>query len=105
MNYVSHLQHQRLKHGHQSQHCLRTVHAEQNAICQAARLGISLDAATLYCRMTPCRACAMMIINCGIKKVFCQKKYHAGSESEEMFKEAKLELEYFDEEVEQYKNQ
>ncbi|MBT4349185.1 cell division protein DedD [bacterium] len=91
--------------GHQSQHCLRTVHAEQNAICQAARLGISLDAATLYCRMTPCRACAMMIINCGIKKVFCQKKYHAGSESEEMFKEAKLELEYFDEEVEQYKNQ
>jgi dCMP deaminase len=47
----------------------------------------------------------MMIINCGIKKVFCQKKYHAGSESEEMFKEAKLELEYFDEEVEQYKNQ
>ena len=91
--------------GHQSQHCLRTVHAEQNAICQAARLGISLDAATLYCRMTPCRACAMMIINCGIKKVFCQKKYHAGSESEEMFKEAKLELEYFDDQVEQYKNQ
>ena len=33
--------------GHQSQHCLRTVHAEQNAICQAARLGISLNAATL----------------------------------------------------------
>ena len=91
--------------GHQSQHCLRTVHAEQNAICQAARLGISLNAATLYCRMTPCRACAMMIINCGIKKVICQKKYHAGAETEEMFKEAKLKLEYFDNEVEQYKNQ
>ncbi|MCB9802832.1 cytidine/deoxycytidylate deaminase family protein [Candidatus Nomurabacteria bacterium] len=91
--------------GHQSQHCLRTVHAEQNAICQAARLGISLDRATLYCRMTPCRACAMMIINCGIEKVFCQKKYHAGGESEEMFKEAGIELEYFNEEVEEYKNQ
>lgn len=54
-------------------HCTRTVHAEQNAICQAAKLGISLKDATLYCRMTPCRTCAMMIINCGIKRVVCEK--------------------------------
>jgi len=36
-----------------TQHCMRTVHAEQNAICQAARLGIPLEKSTLYCRMTP----------------------------------------------------
>ena len=65
---------------------MRTVHAEQNAICQAAKLGIALDKATLYCKMTPCKACAMMIINCGITRVVCEKKYHAGEESEEMFK-------------------
>ena len=65
---------------------MRTVHAEQNAICQAAKLGIALDKATLYGKMTPCRACAMMIINCGITRVVCEKKYHAGEESEEMFK-------------------
>lgn len=65
---------------------MRTVHAEQNAICQAAKLGIALDKSTLYCKMTPCRACAMMIINCGITRVVCEKKYHAGKESEEMFK-------------------
>jgi len=88
-----------------SQHCVRTVHAEQNAICQAARLGIALEGATLYCRMTPCRTCAMMIINCGIVKVICEKKYHAGAESESMFQKAGIILEYFSEEIQEYKNQ
>lgn len=86
-------------------HCVRTVHAEQNAICQAARRGIALDGATLYCRMTPCRTCAMLIINCGIKRVVCQQKYHAGEESEQMFKEAGISIEFFNEEVLKYKNQ
>jgi dCMP deaminase len=86
-------------------HCVRTVHAEQNAICQAAKRGIALEGSTLYCRMTPCRTCAMLIINCGIKRVVCEKKYHAGEESEQMFKEAKIELVFFNEEILQYKNQ
>jgi dCMP deaminase len=86
-------------------HCVRTVHAEQNAICQAARLGISLDKATLYCRMTPCRTCAMMIINCGIERVVCEKKYHAGSESEKMFYDAGVILEFLSDEVQKYENQ
>lgn len=88
--------------GHSSQHCVRTVHAEQNAICQAAKLGIALDKATLYCKMTPCRACAMMIINCGITRVVCEKKYHAGKESEEIFKKVWIQLEFFEEEIEEY---
>ena len=37
-------------------HCVRTVHAEQNAICQAAKRGISIDGGTVYCKMTPCRS-------------------------------------------------
>jgi len=86
-------------------HCMRTVHAEQNAICQAARRGIMLDKATLYCRMTPCRTCAMLIINCGIVRVVCEMKYHAGSESEAMFKEAGVELVYMSEDVMKYSNQ
>ena len=88
-----------------SEHCVRTVHAEQNAICQAAKLGISLDGATLYCRMTPCRVCAMLIINCGIKRVVCEKKYHDGAESEEMFKMAGVQLEFFSEDVMKYDRQ
>lgn len=88
-----------------SQHCVRTVHAEQNAICQAARLGIALEGATLYCRMTPCRTCAMLIINCGIVRVVCEKKYHAGAESEELFKQAGIKLEYVNNEILKYDNQ
>jgi len=85
-----------------TEHCVRTVHAEQNAICQAAKKGISIDGATLYCRMTPCRACAMLIINCGIKRVVCERKYHAGSESEEMFREAGIEFQVIFDEVQKY---
>jgi dCMP deaminase len=88
-----------------TEHCVRTVHAEQNAICQAAKRGVALNGATLYCRMTPCRVCAMLIINCGITKVVCQRKYHAGTESEEMFKTAGVKLGFFYEEVQQYEKQ
>jgi len=88
--------------GSVTEHCVRTVHAEQNAICQAAKNGVSLDGATLYCRMTPCRVCAMLIINCGIKRVICERKYHAGTESEEMFKTAGVTLEFFHEEIQKY---
>ena len=91
--------------GTKTQHCVRTVHAEQNAICQAAKRGIALEGSTLYCRMTPCRVCAMLIINCGISRVVCEKKYHSGAESEEMFRMAGVKLEFFSEEVQQYEKQ
>jgi dCMP deaminase len=91
--------------GSVTKHCVRTVHAEQNAICQAARRGIGIGGATLYCRMTPCRTCAMMIINCGIVRVVCQKKYHDGAESENMFAMAGVAVEYVNESVERYDNQ
>lgn len=88
-----------------TQHCLRTVHAEQNAICQAAKLGISLSKSTLYCRMTPCRTCTMLIISCGIERVVCEKRYHAGKESESLFKEAEIQLEYISSDILEYENQ
>lgn len=91
--------------GHITQHCVRTVHAEQNAITQAARRGIALEGSTLYCRMTPCRTCCMLIINCGIERVVCERKYHAGTESELMFAEAGVSLEYMHDEIQQYERQ
>ena len=91
--------------GSVSQHCVRTVHAEQNAICQAAKRGISIDGATLYCKMTPCRTCAMLIINCGIKRVIAEKRYHDSADSIEMFKQAGVTLEHLSDMVELYQNQ
>jgi len=91
--------------GHTTQHCVRTVHAEQNAICQAAKLGVSINGATLYCRMTPCRTCAMLIINCGIVRVVCEKRYHAAEESEKIFDQAGVVLEYVSREILEYSGQ
>jgi dCMP deaminase len=91
--------------GTESKHCLRTTHAEQNAICQAAKLGIAIEGSTLYCKMTPCSTCAKMIINSGIKRIVCEKKYHAGAESEELFKKAGVKFEVLKNVVEKYKNQ
>ena len=91
--------------GHQSQHCVRTAHAEQNAIVQAAKTGVAIDGATVYCKMTPCAVCCKMIINAGVKRVVCEKRYHAGSESEEMFRQVGIELNFFDENVESYAKQ
>ena len=86
-------------------HCVRTVHAEQNAICQAAKRGIAIAGATLYCRMTPCRTCAMLIINCGIRRVVCQRRYHDAGDSESMFQKAGIGLEYIHDENEVYDQQ
>ncbi len=78
--------------GTQTRHCIRTAHAEQNAICEAARMGIALEGSTLYCKMTPCYTCAKMIINAGIKRVVCAQDYHASARSKEIFKEAGLDF-------------
>jgi len=87
------------------QHCMRTIHAEQNAICQAAKYGISLQGTTLYCTMEPCRVCAMLIISVGIKKVVANNKYHAANETRKLFKQAGVELIVLNDETLQYKNQ
>jgi dCMP deaminase len=79
--------------GHDSRHCIRTTHAEQNAIAQAARFGVALEGATLYCKMTPCYTCAKIIINAGIKRVVCEQDYHGGARSKEIFKEVGMQYE------------
>jgi dCMP deaminase len=88
-----------------TEHCVRTVHAEQNAICQAAKRGVAINGATLYCRMTPCRTCTMLIINCGIVRVVSEYRYHDADESESMFKMAGIQLEYVHNEVLKYNRQ
>ena len=88
--------------GTQTRHCIRTAHAEQNAICEAARIGIALEGSTLYCKMTPCYTCAKMIINAGIKRVVCAQDYHASARSKEIFKEAGLDFSLLSEDMTTY---
>ena len=90
--------------GSVTNHCMRTVHAEQNAICQAAKNVISIAGGTLYCKMTPCRTCAMLIINCGIRRVVCEKRYHDSADSLEMFQAAGVHITHLLDETQRYEN-
>lgn len=60
--------------GKQHELC-RGLHAEQNAIVQAAKMGVSIDGATLYCTTRPCVICSKMLINAGIKRVVISESY------------------------------
>lgn len=91
--------------GSESQHCLRTNHAEINALCQAARYGISIEGATLYCKLAPCPTCAKALINAGISRVVAEKRYHQDKEGVELFARAGIAFEAINNEIEQYKNQ
>lgn len=51
-------------------HCVRTIHAEQRAICLAARAGIPLEGSTLYSVLKPCFHCSKLIIATGISKIY-----------------------------------
>jgi len=69
----------------------RGIHAEQNAIIQAAFHGVSIRGASLYCTNLPCSICAKMIINAGIIKIYYLDGY-ADSISSEMLDEAGIEV-------------
>lgn len=69
----------------------RGIHAEQNAIIQAAFHGVSIREAVLYCTNLPCSICAKMIINAGIIKIYYLDGY-ADEMSSEMLEEAGIEV-------------
>ena len=53
----------------------RAIHAEQNAIIQAAIHGVAIEGSTLYCTHQPCILCAKMIINSGVKDIYFVEGY------------------------------
>jgi len=73
-------------------HCVRTTHAEQNAIAQAAKHGSSIKDSTIYLNMEPCLSCTKMIINSGIKEVVCRRRYPAAQMSRDFLKKAGIKL-------------
>lgn len=91
--------------GSDTMHCIRTVHAEQNAIAQASRFGAPLEGATLYSKMVPCYTCAKLVITAGIKRVVAEKDYHVSKRSKEILKKAGVKLEIINKEIEKYDKQ
>lgn len=73
-------------------HCVRTLHAEQNAILRAARTGVSLRDSVVYCTMEPCLNCAMSLVSLGVYRIVASNAYHAADRSRDMFRRAHIEL-------------
>jgi dCMP deaminase len=80
----------RIPSGERHELC-RGLHAEQNAIIQAALHGVSVKGATLYCTNHPCMICAKMIINAGIVRIVVGGEYRDNL-AEEMLAEANVEV-------------
>lgn len=83
-------------------HCIRSTHAEQNALINAAKNGVKTEGATLYCTMYPCFSCCKMIINAGIKRVVAQNDYHASDESKVYFFKAGVDIVLVNSEIKKY---
>jgi dCMP deaminase len=73
----------------------RGLHAEQNAIIQAAKHGTNINGATLYCTTMPCIICSKMLINAGILRIVYAQGY-PDQLAEEMIEEAGIETKRFD---------
>lgn len=75
-------------------HCARVVHAEANAVIQAAYHGISTKGATLYTRYLPCEHCTKILINAGVEKIVYREVYKNMDQpfAKELLKQAKVKL-------------
>lgn len=69
----------------------RALHAEQNAIIQAAKIGVSTEGATIYITLQPCVICAKMLVNAGIKRIVFKGEY-PDALSKAILEEAEIEL-------------
>lgn len=75
-------------------HCVRTVHAEVNAVVQAAYHGISTKGTTLYTRYFPCEHCVKVLINAGVERIVFREHYKNLDQpfARKMLKQAKVKL-------------
>ena len=93
---ISGLEHcDQIGHLMENDHCIRTVHAEVNAIAQAAKHGISLDKATIYINASPCWNCFKVIANSGIIKIVYGENYRTDQKVIDSAKLSNIELIHF----------
>ncbi|MCL6599343.1 MAG: ComE operon protein 2 [Alicyclobacillus macrosporangiidus] len=74
-------------------HCVRAIHAEQNALLQCARFGISTEGADLYVTHLPCLQCTKSIIQAGIRRVYYEEVYRPDPYAAELFEFAGIPVE------------
>ena len=78
--------------GELEENCFRTIHAEINAIAQAAKNGASIRDADIYITHTPCIHCVKVLINTGIRRIFYERDYKRAT-IEELLRGGNIEME------------
>jgi dCMP deaminase len=78
-------------HDMENGHCVRTVHAEANAVAQAAKNGVRIDESEIYVTASPCLTCFKLVANCGIKTVY-YKEFYRDERITEYAKQAGIKL-------------
>jgi len=73
-------------------HCVRAVHAEQNALMQAAQMGISVDGAEVYVTDVPCVQCTKLLLQAGIHNINFMRDYHNDPFAEELLRQKHVSL-------------
>lgn len=74
-------------------HCVRTIHAEMNAILQCAKLGIPTDGSVIYVTHFPCLSCTKMLLQAGVKKIYYYQDYRNDPYAERLFKQVGVTIE------------
>jgi dCMP deaminase len=73
-------------------HCVRTIHAEMNAVLQCAKLGVVTDGAEVYVTDFPCLQCTKMLLQAGIVKINYLRNYHNDQYAVELLKRKNVEI-------------
>ena len=79
-------------HMMENNHCVRTIHAEINAIAQAARNGVSIDNSDLYATTLPCWQCFKVIANSGIINIYYSEEYKPDPRTKEALEKTNVKL-------------
>lgn len=74
-------------------HCLRTIHAEMNAVLQCSKFGIPTDGAEIYVTDFPCLQCTKSLLQAGIKKIYYMRNYHNNDYAIRLLKRKKVAVE------------
>ena len=74
-------------------HCVRTIHAEMNAILQCAKFGVETESAEIYVTHFPCLQCTKMVLQAGIKKIYYLEDYHNNEYAMKLIEQAHVQCE------------
>lgn len=88
-------------------HCIRTIHAEINAIIQCAKFGVSTENATIYVTHFPCLNCTKTILQSGIKEICYSNDYHNNEYAKELIKKSNVtvrKIDYSPEKITKFMN-